>query len=239
MNSVAMTIMESGFDLLYLATVWVLVALMAKGRARVVEADKPLAGRFLLAFALLASGDTFHVGARVLSALIGPERAAMSVGGVPSSFVGLGMLATAYTMTGFYMVLAEARKSRSGRKADAPFWVMEVLLGLRLVIMALPGNAWELSVPPYAMGLLRNLPLAAAGFLMAALFVVEGKKDKDRAWTAIGWSMLASYTFYAPVILFAARVPLLGLLMIPKTIAYLVMGIIAYRRYWGLKASLA
>jgi hypothetical protein len=237
MNNAPMAIMESAFDLLYLLTVWVLVALMAKGRSRVVEAEKPLAGRFLLAFALLASGDTFHVGARVLTAIIGPERASMSVGGVPSSFVGLGMLATAYTMTGFYMVLAEARKRRSGRRADAPFWIMEILLGLRLVIMALPGNAWELSVPPYGMGLLRNLPLAAAGFLLAALFVVEGKKDKDRAWEGIGWSMLASYAFYTPVILFAARVPLLGLLMIPKTIAYVVMGIIAYRRYWGPKTA--
>ena len=111
MNNAPMAIMESAFDLLYLLTVWVLVALMAKGRSRVVEAEKPLAARFLLAFALLASGDTFHVGARVLTAIIGPERASMSVGGLPSSFVGLGMLATAYTMTGFYMTARSMRGS--------------------------------------------------------------------------------------------------------------------------------
>lgn len=237
MNNPAMTIMECGFDLLYLATVWILVFLMAKGRPRLAPAEKPLAERFLLAFALLASGDTFHVGARVLSAIIGPERAIASVGGVPSTFIGLGSLATAYTMTGFYMVLAEARKLRSGRKADAAFWAMELLLGLRLIIMALPGNAWERTVAPYGMGLLRNLPLAAAGFLMAALFIAEGRKGQDRAWEGIGWSMLASYAFYTPVILFVAKVPALGLLMIPKTIAYLVMGVIAYRRYWGGKAA--
>jgi hypothetical protein len=237
MNNPAMTIMECGFDLLYLATVWILVFLMAKGRPRLAPAEKPLAERFLLAFALLASGDTFHVGARVLSAIIGPERAIASVGGVPSTFIGLGSLATAYTMTGFYMVLAEARRLRSGRKADAAFWAMELLLGLRLIIMALPGNAWERTVAPYGMGLLRNLPLAAAGFLMAALFIAEGRKGKDRAWEGIGWSMLASYAFYTPVILFVAKVPALGLLMIPKTIAYLVMGVIAYRRYWGGKAA--
>jgi len=232
-----MAIMECSFDVLYLVTVWFLVGLMAKGRPRIALAEKPLAGRILLAFALLASGDTFHVGARVLSSIIGSERAMASVGGVPSTFIGLGSLATAYTMTGFYMVLADARKLRSGRKADAAFWAMEILLGLRLVLMALPGNAWERSVAPYGMGLLRNLPLAAAGFLMAALFIVEGKRDGDRAWAGIGWSMLASYAFYTPVILFVAKVPALGLLMIPKTIAYLVMGIIAYRRYWGGKAA--
>jgi hypothetical protein len=239
MNKLPMTIMECSFDILYLATVWILVALMAKGRKRVAETDRPLAGLFLLAFALLASGDSFHVGARVLTALIGPDRALASVGGVPSTFIGLGSLATAYTMTGFYMALAMARKTRSGAKADAAFWIMEILLGLRLVIMALPGNAWERSVAPYGMGLLRNLPLALAGFLMAVLFIFEGRRDKERAWEGIGWSMLASYAFYTPVILFVAKLPLLGLLMIPKTIAYVIMGIIVYRRYWGGKAKAA
>ncbi len=232
MNTLMVTIMENLFNVAYLSTVWVLVALMARGRDRVAQADRPYAARFLLAFILLASGDTFHVGARVVTALIGPERATLPLGGVPASFLGLGMLATAYTMTIFYMVLADARRMRHEGRADTAFWIMEVLLGLRLIIMALPGNAWESAVPPFAMGLVRNLPLAAAGFLMATLFVAEGQKTNDRAWAGIGWAMLASYAFYTPVILFAATVPALGLLMIPKTVAYVAMGLIAYRRYF-------
>lgn len=232
MNSASL--MESAFDLLYLITVWVLVALMAGGRRRAsLAGEVELRGPFLLAFALLASGDTFHVGARVLSFLLGAERAVTEVSGVSSSFIGLGSLATAYTMTGFYMVLAEARRRRAGGKADAAFWVAELLLGLRLVIMALPGNCWERAVPPEGMGLIRNLPLAAAGVLLAVLFVAEGRRGGDRAWEGIGWAMAASYAFYAPVILFATKLPILGLLMIPKTLAYLVMGFIAFRRYWG------
>lgn len=236
MNNPSMLIMENAFNVLYLTTVWILVALMAKGRASVAKGKSALASRFLLAFVLLAAGDSFHVGARVITAIIGPENAILNVGGVPSTFLGLGMLATAYTMTGFYMVLAEARKLRSGGKADAAFWIMEILLGLRLVLMALPGNAWELPVPPFAMGLLRNLPLALAGSLMAILFIIEGKRSGDRSWEGIGWAMVASYAFYTPVILFAARLPLIGLLMIPKTIAYVVMGVIAYRSFWKAKA---
>jgi hypothetical protein len=232
MNSLAETIMENAFNVAYLITVWALVALMARGGSRVAAADRPLAARFLLAFSLLAAGDTFHVGARVVTAVLGGVRATVMVGGVEASFIGLGMLATAYTVTVFYMVLAEARKLRSGGGADAAFWIVEVLLGLRLVLMALPGNAWESPVPPSGMGLVRNLPLAAAGVLMAILFVVEGRRGRDRAWELIGWSMIASYGFYTPVILFAARIPMLGLLMIPKTVAYVAMGIVAYRRYW-------
>jgi hypothetical protein len=232
MNSFVETIMENAFNVAYLITVWALVALMARGRSRVAAADRPLAARFLLAFVLLAAGDTFHVGARVVTAALGSARATVMIGGVESSFIGLGMLATAYTVTVFYMVLGEARKLRSSGGTDAAFWIVEVLLGLRLVLMALPGNSWESPVPPSGMGLVRNLPLAAAGVLMAILFVVEGRRGSDRTWEGIGWSMVASYCFYTPVILFAARIPMLGLLMIPKTVAYVAMGIVAYRRYW-------
>jgi len=38
-----------------------------------------------------------------------------------------------------------------------------------------------------------------------------------------------SYAFYAPVILWVATVPVLGMLMIPKTCAYVAIALIAYR----------
>ena len=226
------TIMENSFNVGYLLTVWILVILMASGWKRCPAADRPLAGRFLLAFLLLALGDTFHVGARVLVALVGAGQAVVAINGVRSSLLGLGMLATAYTMTLFYMVLADARVRRAGRGRDAAFWLMQGLLVLRLILMALPGNGWELSAPPYVMGLLRNAPLALAGVLLASLVIREGRRDHDPTWTGIGWAMVASYAFYVPVILFANLVPLLGLLMIPKTVAYLVMGFLALKRYW-------
>ena len=237
MNNPAALIGENVFNVAYLTTVWVLVVLMARKMKAVKEAEKPLASRFLLAFALLAFGDSFHVGARVIEALIGPGKAMVMVGGVQASILGLGMLVTAYTMTVFYMALADARRIRGGSKADAAFGIIEAVLGLRLVIMALPGNAWELAVPPFGMGLLRNAPLALAVILMAILFIVEGRRDGDRAWQGIGWAMVASYAFYTPVILFAAKIPALGLLMIPKTVAYVVMGLIAYRRWWAPRAG--
>ena len=44
--------------------------------------------------------------------------------------------------------------------------------------------------------------------------------------------ILVSFAFYLPVILFAHPVPLLGMLMIPKTCAYLVVAWVAYRDMW-------
>jgi len=224
--------MENTFNVVYLATVWILVILMYRNKAKIRTDERSLAGRFLLAFFLLAAGDSFHVGARVLSALLGPENSFINLGGIRYSILGLGMLATAYTMTGFYMVFAEARIHNARKKPDFAFWFMQTLLSLRLIIMAIPGNAWETSTPPWGMSLLRNLPLAVAGFLLAILFIREGNQRSDKTWKATGWAMVASYGFYTPVILFASAIPALGLLMIPKTVAYVVMGLLLYRRYW-------
>jgi hypothetical protein len=41
--------------------------------------------------------------------------------------------------------------------------------------------------------------------------------------------ILVSYAFYAPVILFVQQVPAVGMLMIPKTLTYLVMAFVGYR----------
>ena len=42
-----------------------------------------------------------------------------------------------------------------------------------------------------------------------------------------------SFVFYAPVILWVQWVPLLGMLMIPKTCAYLGIAFIAYRALYA------
>lgn len=40
--------------------------------------------------------------------------------------------------------------------------------------------------------------------------------------------ILVSYAIYTPVILFVQQAPLIGMLMIPKTVAYVAVGLIAY-----------
>lgn len=217
---------EDGFNVAYLATIWVLVASLWRRQASAEAGERPLAFRFALAFTLLAAGDTFHVGFRVLASA---GATSASVAGVPMSLLGLGMMTTAYTVTGFYLVVVDVRRARLGRR-DGWFWFMQTMLVVRLVLMALPGNEWEAAVPPWGMGLVRNLPLALAGVPLAALLIREGAAD--RAWRNIGWAMVVSFACYLPVILFAAKVPALGLLMIPKTIAYVVMGFIARSRFF-------
>jgi hypothetical protein len=45
----------------------------------------------------------------------------------------------------------------------------------------------------------------------------------------VGICILVSYGFYIPVILFVQVVPVIGMLMIPKTLAYVAIALIAYQ----------
>lgn len=60
------------------------------------------------------------------------------------------------------------------------------------------------------------------------MILSESVRSQDSAFTWIGLMILVSYAFYTPVILYARTVPALGLLMIPKTIAYMVAAVVAY-----------
>ena len=65
------------------------------------------------------------------------------------------------------------------------------------------------------------------------LILRDAIKVKDTTFTWIGIMIAISYGFYAPVILWAAQIPLLGMLMIPKTLAYVGIAILVYRRMYA------
>ena len=217
---------EVGFNVTYLAVVWGLVAIMALRRARVSPADRPLAVRVLIAFTLLALGDTGHVGFRVV---------AYALGGLEANptLVGLGALSTAYTVTVFYMLMVDLWRLRFKQKMG---WFGWLLLGagvVRMVVMAFPQNQWEQIVAPYDWSLLRNGFLVVQGLGVLYLILRDSARVGDRAFRWIGIMIALSFAFYAPVILWVQWVPMLGMLMIPKTCAYLGVAFIAYRALYG------
>jgi hypothetical protein len=213
---------EIGFNLTYLVVIYGLVALMSVRRGRVAPADRPIAIRLIWMFALLALGDTGHVGFRVL---------AYARGGLEANpaLVGLGALSTAYTVTLFYMLLVDVWRLRFQRPLGWVGWSLLAAGAIRLLVMALPQNGWEQIVAPYGWSLLRNAFLVVQGLGVMALILRDAGRTGDRTFRWIGWCIAWSYAFYAPVILFAAQVPMLGMLMIPKTCAYVAVALIAYR----------
>ena len=217
---------EVGFNVTYLALIWGLVVIMVLRRARVSPADRPLAMRVIAAFALLALGDTGHVGFRVV---------AYALGGLEANptLVGLGALSTAYTLTVFYMLMVDLWRLRFKQKMG---WFGWLLLGagvVRMVVMAFPQNQWEQVVAPYDWSLLRNGFLVVQGLGVLYLILRDSARAGDQAFRWIGIMIALSFTFYAPVILWVQWVPLLGMLMIPKTCAYLGVAFIAYRALYS------
>jgi hypothetical protein len=100
---------------------------------------------------------------------------------------------------------------------------------VRLIVMAFPANHWEQIVPPYNWSLLRNALLVVQGVGVMILILRDAFRTGDTTFKWIGAMIALSYAFYAPVILWSAQMPMLGMLMIPKTCAYVAIAIIALK----------
>lgn len=223
---------EISFNIVYLVVVWWMVVLMATRMDNVAPANRPAAQRILWAFALLALGDTGHVGFRVLAYALGGLEATPVFLGMPVSLVGLGALATAVTVTFFYVLVLDAWRVYFHRRYG---WFEYLLIGaavVRLAIMALPQNAWESVVPPQPWSTIRNVPLMVLGLGTAYLILRDALAAHDRTFTWIGAMILVSYACYAPVIFFVQQNPMIGMLMIPKTLAYVAIAFFAYDGLW-------
>ncbi len=79
--------------------------------------------------------------------------------------------------------------------------------------------------------------LVIQGVGVTFLILRDAIRTHDRAFTWIGAMIVLSFAFYAPVILWVQWVPLLGMLMIPKTCAYLAIAFIAYFELFRPKGS--
>ena len=220
--------MEITFNVVYLIVVWGLVIAMIRRQPDVPEEDKPVTSLFIWAFALLALGDTGHVGFRVLAYASGNLESTISIAGREVGLVGLGAMATAFTVTIFYALMLVIWH----RRYDQPYgWFGGLLFAAaaaRLVIMLFPANEWNNTVPPQPWSLIRNIPLMIQGLGVAYLILRDSRKVGDRPFTWIGVMILLSYAFYIPVILFVQQMPMIGMLMIPKTMAYVGIALIAY-----------
>jgi hypothetical protein len=219
---------EIGFNTVYLITVWVLVAAMARRLPVVAAGDRPTARYVIWAFTLLALGDTGHVGFRVLAYALGNLEFSFGVLGRHIGLVGLGAMATAFTVTLFYVLVLFVWRARFGRSYG---WFEALLLAaaaVRIALLLHPANQWNSVVPPQPWSTYRNLPLIVQGLGVASLILHDARATRDRTFLLIGVMILISYACYIPVVFFVQRAPLLGMLMIPKTLAYLGIGFLAY-----------
>ena len=213
---------ESIFDALYLAfAISIGIFLLAKGE------KGSLVRKFGVMAIVLGGGDAFHLVPRAVSLwTTGLEANAAAL--------GVGKLITSITMTVFYLILYYIWRERyqvQGRKGlTATMWALTIA---RIALCAFPQNQWLRYQQPLLWGILRNIPFAIMGVLLIVLFAQEAKRANDRVFRNMWLAITLSFLFYIPVVLFAEKIPLIGMLMIPKTLAYVwvvVMGLNLYRQ---------
>ncbi len=200
-------IFETAFDILYLCSVVAIgVYMLAKGRERQYK----MAGAMAV---LLGAGDAFHLVPRAIAlCTTGLEAHATAL--------GVGKLVTSITMTIFYVLLYAIWQERYGiRKKELTYTVWS-LAALRIILCLFPQNQWLAYQGPLSWGIYRNIPFALMGLLVIVLFYRQAKLRQDRRFRFMWLAVLLSFGFYIPVVLFAEAVPLIGMLMIPKTLAY-------------------
>ncbi len=210
-------IMETVFDILYLSTVITLGILMIKnsnGRRQYLL--------FGIMAVTLGSGDAFH---------LVPRAYALLTDGLANhvAALGNGKFITSITMTGFYVLLYLVWRLRyhvEGRR-ELTLAVLALAI-LRIALCVFPQNGWTSPNPPLSWGIWRNIPFAMMGALIIALFYRSAKEHNDRAFRHMWLTIVLSFAFYIPVVLFADIYPPVGILMIPKTIAYVWTVLIGY-----------
>jgi hypothetical protein len=221
--------MEIGFNVLYLILIWALVVVMRVQFDRVGGKDHRVANLIWVAFFSLAFGDTFHVGARTISYFLeGGLEATVQIFGNSFGIVGWSALITAVTVTIFYLFFLVTWIVRNQGQASALVYFLFTVAGIRLGLLVLPENQWNQPTPVQPWSMIRNLPFIILGFGVAALFLKMAVNKKDRTSMWIGILILFSFLTYLPVIVFVQAIPILGMLMIPKTIAYLGIGALVY-----------
>ena len=67
------------------------------------------------------------------------------------------------------------------------------------------------------------------------LILRDSLKTKDRLFRWVAYCIFFSYLFYTPVIFWVRQIPMLGMLMIPKTIMYLAIAFLAYKGLYPQK----
>ncbi|SJZ44788.1 hypothetical protein [Anaerorhabdus furcosa] len=201
-------IMETGFDVVYLVTVVTLgIIMVLKGKSK----ETKLFGIMAITLGL---GDSFHLVPRAL---------ALCTTGLESFTValGIGKFITSITMTVFYILLYYVWRLRYKVEGKNGLTISIYVLAIaRIALCLFPQNMWTSAAAPLSWGIYRNIPFALMGLLIIVLFYKSAKEHHDTSFKYMYLTIVLSFAFYIPVVLFADTIPLVGMLMIPKTCAY-------------------
>ena len=198
---------ESTFDLVYLLFAIVLGVCILRKRRDVIG------GLMGAAILILGCGDAFHLIPRVLNYFVDRDF---------TLWLGFGKLVTSITMTLFYLLLyrlwLRVYEEKENRKLSL---LVYALTAVRIALCLLPQNRWFQNEGSVLWGVIRNIPFVALGGIDVVLFCRKRSAVRRFRWV---WALITlSFLFYIPVAVAASLVPMLGMLMLPKTVCYMLL----------------
>lgn len=195
------------FDVAYLCTAFGL-GLFIFGRAESV----PQKWYGIMAF-VLVFGDAFHLLPRIKNALQRDNRQA-------EQLLGIGKMLTSVGMTAFYLILWVIGVILYDPKHAIGWTVAATALAMvRIIITLLPQNHWG-GKEESKWNIYRNIPFFLLGAMTGYLYWYY----RAGIYTNFRWMWLAiliSFVCYIPVVLWVKKHPMIGMLMLPKSCAYL------------------
>jgi hypothetical protein len=160
---------------------------------------------FAVAVLFLLFGDSFHIIPRILRTVRGGYEKAL----------GIGNAITSITITVFYVLLYFGVNSGG-------ITAVIIFAAIRIILCLMPQNEWTAKNPPLSWAVIRNIPFMIIGVMTAVSCFLHNL-------VAISVLIILSFLFYLPVVLWAKKKPKLGMLMLPKTAAYIaILAILAF-----------
>lgn len=212
-------ITESLFYVIYL------VFIVGVGIYMTINKNKKDNKLFGLACLILGFGDAFHLIPRSVGLF---TKTLDNPSEVLASWLGIGKLVTSITMTIFYVLLYLFIFKKVGKKRNL---LLDVCVGVltisRFVLCALPQNGWLHNDSNLTMGIVRNIPFTLLGILVIVLAYINFKELKP--YKGLWILIILSFAFYLPVVLLAGTYSFVGMLMLPKTICYMIIGYLGFK----------
>ncbi|NMA80036.1 MAG: hypothetical protein GX967_05265 [Clostridiales bacterium] len=202
-------ILEAVFDVLYLGIALIIgVILMLSS---INNSARLVAG---IAVLTLTIGDSFHLVPRII------HITTPNVSDRIYYFLGRGKQITSITMAIFYLLLWWiGTMVLPVGNVKVYSYLIFILVAIRIIMCIMPQNKWLEKDADNLWGIWRNVPFLAIGLIVATLFFIYRSSFQQLGlmWVAI----LISFAFYMPVVIWADKVPKIGMLMLPKSCTYI------------------
>jgi hypothetical protein len=224
---------EIVFDVFYLATIWTLVGVMSYKLSGLSRSMFRLAQVFRAAFFFLVLGDTGLLGSRIIAYAAGGLEYSPAFLGGSIHLAGLGNLSTSITVTIFYLCFLELWRRRYDRPFTLWYYVLVSAAVVRFIVMLFPQNHWEFHIAPVGYGIFRNIFLTIQGLGVAFLILYDARRTNDRLFLTFSILIFVSFFCMWPVVPFYPRFPLIGMMMIPKTVAYMAIAFIGHKYFFA------